>query len=70
MSAAPPPPWAAVHARAVARGEHTYVDPVTGYTVFTELAHRARGTCCGSACRHCPFDHVRVPPHLRPKRGS
>jgi hypothetical protein len=29
--------------------------------VFTELYHRARGTCCGSACRHCPYDHVNVP---------
>ena len=29
--------------------------------VFTELYHRARGFCCGSACRHCPYDHVNVP---------
>ena len=26
-----------------------------GYTVFTELFHLERGTCCGSGCRHCPF---------------
>lgn len=29
--------------------------------VFTELYHRARGSCCGSACRHCPYDQVNVP---------
>ena len=26
-----------------------------GLTVFTEKAHLARGSCCGSGCRHCPF---------------
>jgi len=57
----PPPPWEHVHALAVARGEESYVDPETGLLVFTELYHRARGTCCGSACRHCPYDHVNVP---------
>ena len=34
--------------------------PATGYSVFTSLAHRARGKCCGSGCRHCAFDHVNV----------
>jgi hypothetical protein len=24
--------------------------------VFTELYHVDRGFCCGSKCRHCPFD--------------
>ena len=32
----------------------------TGYKVFTVLAHEKRGKCCGSACRHCPFDHENV----------
>lgn len=53
-------PWSALHRAAVAAGRMTYVDPATGYRVFTELAHLARGTCCGSGCRHCPFDHVNV----------
>lgn len=26
--------------------------------VFTEAYHRRRGYCCGSGCRHCPFDLI------------
>lgn len=26
-----------------------------GNTVFTSHYHKARGTCCKSACIHCPF---------------
>lgn len=33
-------------------GQLNYVDPATGYVVFTQLAHLQRGQCCGSACRH------------------
>ena len=50
----------ALHEAACARGESPYRDPATGYTVFTRLAHLARGKCCGSACRHCPYDHEAV----------
>ncbi len=50
-----------VHRRAVAEGKHDSIDPETGYKVFTELAHKQRGYCCGSACRHCPFNHEAVP---------
>ncbi len=32
-----------------------------GKWVFTAQYHLRRGTCCGSACRHCPFEHVNVP---------
>ncbi|MGA9716815.1 MAG: DUF5522 domain-containing protein [Acidobacteriaceae bacterium] len=31
------------------------------YMVFTEAWHLKRGYCCGSACRHCPFNHENVP---------
>ena len=31
-----------------------------GRWVFTEVFHQKRGTCCGSGCRHCPFEHVNV----------
>eukprot|EP00123_Amoebidium_parasiticum_P013245 comp21851_c0_seq1/m.31218 comp21851_c0_seq1/g.31218 ORF comp21851_c0_seq1/g.31218 comp21851_c0_seq1/m.31218 type:complete len:296 (-) comp21851_c0_seq1:184-1071(-) len=48
------------HAAAVEAGKDTYADPATGYSVFTELAHRRRGWCCGNACRHCPYGHVYV----------
>ncbi|MBM3400571.1 MAG: hypothetical protein FJY15_08430 [Bacteroidetes bacterium] len=27
-----------------------------GYLVFTEYFLLKRGICCGSACRHCPFE--------------
>ena len=45
----------AAHDRAVAAGEAGYVDPVTGYFVFTAAELLARGECCGSGCRHCPY---------------
>lgn len=31
-----------------------------GFMVFTEQYHKKRGTCCGNACRHCPYDHENV----------
>lgn len=52
-------------------GDATYVDPVSGYTVFSAFAHLKRGHCCGlqkketqdgdgefertHRCRHCPY---------------
>ncbi|HEY8458797.1 MAG TPA: DUF5522 domain-containing protein [Blastocatellia bacterium] len=26
------------------------------FIVFTRLRHLKRGYCCGSGCRHCPYD--------------
>jgi hypothetical protein len=26
------------------------------FIVFTSLYHLKRGYCCGSGCRHCPYD--------------
>ena len=43
------------------RGEPGYQDPATGLFVLTEAALRERGTCCGNACRHCPYDWASVP---------
>jgi hypothetical protein len=51
-----------LHARAAAEGKDTYVDPKTGYEVFTTPYLLRRGICCGSGCRHCPFDHENVEP--------
>lgn len=48
------------HDDACSEGKDTYIDPKTGYTVFTELAHKKRGKCCGSGCRHCPYNHANV----------
>jgi hypothetical protein len=35
------------------------------YMVFTATWHLKRGYCCGSACRHCPYDHENVPQRTR-----
>lgn len=43
------------HAAACAAGRPTYADPATGYAVFTADFLKARGACCGSGCRHCPY---------------
>ena len=29
--------------------------------VLTAWYHLKRGYCCGSGCRHCPYDHINVP---------
>ena len=45
----------AAHARALAAGEDGYLDPATGYRVFTSAYLGDRGTCCDRGCRHCPY---------------
>lgn len=55
-SRATPPEWEALHEKACSEGRSTYRDPATGYQVFTRLHHLQRGECCGSGCRHCPFE--------------
>ena len=45
------------HKEACEAKEKMYIDPETGYSVFTEYAHLQRGKCCGSGCRHCPYNH-------------
>ena len=42
------------------KGDKTYVDPSTGFSVFTSEFHLSRGYCCGNACRHCPFEFENV----------
>uniref|UniRef100_A0A8D0CBK8 Chromosome 1 open reading frame 53 n=1 Tax=Salvator merianae TaxID=96440 RepID=A0A8D0CBK8_SALMN len=58
----------ALHEQACAAGEHGYIDPDTGYFVFTELAHLHRGECCGSSCRHCPYGQRNVKEPSKKKR--
>ncbi|XP_034555984.1 uncharacterized protein C1orf53 homolog [Notolabrus celidotus] len=48
------------HTEACEAKKQMYVDPSSGYKVFTEYAHLQRGKCCGSACRHCPYGQVNV----------
>ncbi len=43
------------HARAEHEGAAGYPDPDTGLFVLTASYLRARGKCCGSGCRHCPY---------------
>lgn len=43
------------HLAACRRGETLYLDPATGLSCFTEVAHLQRGVCCGNRCRHCPY---------------
>ena len=47
-----------------------YFDPATGFVVFTESYHRRRGYCCGSGCRHCPFEQCVVPVARRQPPGK
>jgi hypothetical protein len=49
-----------LHLQACNSCSDTYIDPATGYSVFTAYSHKKRGKCCGSGCRHCPFDYVKV----------
>ncbi|XP_062869305.1 uncharacterized protein C1orf53 homolog [Trichomycterus rosablanca] len=49
-----------LHQEACKAGKRTYIDPLSGYKVFTEFAHKERGQCCGSACRHCPYGQMNV----------
>ncbi len=52
--------YTALHDAACCAGEMTYTDPESGYQVFTEIAHKKRGKCCGCGCKHCPFNHENV----------
>ena len=45
----------AAHAKAISELHDGYIDPVTGYFVFTAVYLAERGTCCDTGCRHCPF---------------
>ena len=42
------------HRVAEAAGEDGYIDPSTGYWVFTATYLGGR-PCCGNICRHCPW---------------
>ncbi len=50
--------WNEIHRRANEGGAPFYIDPQSGYRVFTETGLRKRGSCCGNGCRHCPWQHV------------
>lgn len=58
-----------LHRLACKEGDNTYRDPSTGYNVFTAVAHRKRGRCCGNGCRHCPYGHMNVKDPARRRNG-
>lgn len=43
----------------IVENTHYYLE--NGRVVFTKQFHLERGHCCGSKCRHCPYD----PEHIR-----
>jgi hypothetical protein len=45
----------AAHEQAMRLGQPGYLDPASGYFVFTAAEHWERGNCCASGCRHCPY---------------
>jgi hypothetical protein len=47
-----------LHERACIELLDFYLDPKTGYKVFTADYHKKRGTCCESGCRHCPYQDI------------
>ena len=49
-----------IHNEACNAKQHMYIDPQSGFSVFTEYAHLQRGKCCGSGCRHCPYNHINL----------
>jgi hypothetical protein len=44
-----------IHKRALDRGAMSYIDPRSGFSVLTAGYLKARGSCCASGCRHCPY---------------
>ena len=45
----------ALHNKAIENNEDTYIDPATGFEVFTAKFLLEREYCCESGCRHCPY---------------
>ena len=51
-----------LHQQATLDHSNTYIDPLSGYKVFTSAA-LSRRKCCGNACRHCPYQYTAVKQH-------
>jgi len=56
------------HALSLNPARDTYIDPATGYSVFTQ-AYLKRRPCCGNGCRHCPYGHINVPKQKEDTNG-
>ncbi|CAG9534615.1 unnamed protein product [Cercopithifilaria johnstoni] len=53
------------HLKAVRERRFSYKDPNKGFPVMTVAQHLLRGECCGSGCRHCPFQHENAELQIR-----
>lgn len=62
MAKSPTPPLSKAvldaHVAACQRKERMYEDPTTGLYVMTSFFLASKERCCGSGCRHCPFDRA------------
>mmetsp|Transcript_7763 Transcript_7763/g.13777 ORF Transcript_7763/g.13777 Transcript_7763/m.13777 type:complete len:148 (-) Transcript_7763:253-696(-) len=45
--------WGVMHRLATQQGRDQYIDPATGFSVFTATCLKQKA-CCGYSCRHCP----------------
>ncbi len=45
----------AAHHSALEHEEDGYLDPASGWWVFSAAHLLDRGTCCDNGCRHCPY---------------
>ena len=50
----------------LSEGKDYYINE-QGLLVFTSAYLLERGYCCGSGCKHCPYNYERVP---EPKRSQ
>lgn len=57
---------AVIHRMATQRNLPQYIDPYTGFTVFTATYLKQRA-CCGFGCRHCPHPSERCAGNLGSK---
>lgn len=56
----PAAPYASqIQAQSLIEGIDYYMD-ASGLMVFKSWYHLKRGSCCGNACRHCPYNHAKV----------
>jgi hypothetical protein len=61
-----PPPTPDKDDKAAPKQPDWYLE--NGMLVFTAAYHLKRGHCCGSGCRHCPYEprHVEGNREVRP----
>jgi len=51
--------WAMMHRMATLKGFDQYLDPATGFSVFTTTCLKTR-PCCNLGCRHCPHGGTKL----------